>query len=286
LFDLGVDQLHEAVKKAGCKPAPDSLAWADSVTFTPHEPGHAATGHWWALLTLMGAAEMIRSFASLYAQSIDRPLTRGHLAVMRSIQEHLGRVIWLLEPGASVTSLGAAPATPTSDPFAERRLRNLLLHQEWMKDCASSAKLEQSPELAAFEAGLSEATTAVDTAKQVLQQPDAKIPSPTQFAELCMTVSAQLHGAAKIQPKAAYKRLSETAHGGLWGLLGDRTVGPDDLWRFEQNDADLDACASTVAAWWVTGVALLSAVYGWDADKVLGDFEATRMALYPPTATP
>jgi hypothetical protein len=131
-LELGVDAYQDLGAAHGFEPVAGSVAAADRLTLTAHEPRHASAAPWFAILTLTGAGEMVRGLAALYWSTSYRELTRGHLPVMRSIQEHVGRVVWLCEPGAVVWGPGEAPAVTGSDEWGERRLRALLLYEEWM----------------------------------------------------------------------------------------------------------------------------------------------------------
>lgn len=279
-LDLGVDCYQQLAEAHGFEPTQDSLAAHDRLTLTPNEPRHASAGSWFALLTMAGCAEMIRALATLYRGTRERPLTRGHLPIVRSIQEHIGRVVWLCEPGAIVSGPNEPIVIPTEDDWGERRFRSLLAHREWMNDCASHLEMARDPDAEDARAASLTAAAEVDRSRATRPHPPTSFPGSTGFASKAQETTERLHGAHGIPaPTMGYKRLSESSHGGLYGLHGDKTRDEEQRYVFEQVDSDLDAIANTVAAWWVTGVLFVSALHGWDADKALTPFTDVWTAL-------
>lgn len=108
-----VDDFHTLVQYHGTRACVDSLAWCDEHTLVEGESRIGSSGAWFALLTLGGTAELLRSLSVLYRAVRQVPLTRGYVPIVRSIQEHLGRVIWLCEPGTVISGPGDNEPAPT-----------------------------------------------------------------------------------------------------------------------------------------------------------------------------
>ena len=116
--------------------AADSPLRLDDLTL--HAGAKSSNSGWFARLTMLGAADMLRGVAALYASTPVVPLSRAHFPVVRSVQEHLGQVIWLLEPGIQITPIKNAPPITTHEVdaalFRARSLRAALLHWQFASD--------------------------------------------------------------------------------------------------------------------------------------------------------
>jgi hypothetical protein len=282
-LNMAVVAQRDLVAANGSFPAKGSLAWHDEHTLTTGSR-LAAGGGWFARLTMGGAAELLRSLCVLYDRSGEVPLTRGHLPLVRSIQEHLGRVVWLCEPGAHVFGPEDHPAVPPEDDWSERRHRALLVAKEWAADRLSDLELAAADDdaiekardwLSTLKEEASQSAGAVDDRRET-------VPGVASFAAVVEEVSIKLYGVrGDLRPRRPYKRLSESAHGGLYGLHGDKAINEIGHYVFEPNTEELDGVASRVAAWWTTSMLLLGAYHGWEAEQALGLFTATWRHLYP-----
>jgi hypothetical protein len=116
---IGVNSFHLLSDKHGSLPTEDSLAWTDRHTFQDPDSRLGPAGSWFALLTMGGAAEMLKGVSALYASASETPLTRAHIPVARSLQEHLGRVVWLCAPAFSI-----GPESQPDDTWELRHFRS------------------------------------------------------------------------------------------------------------------------------------------------------------------
>ena len=280
----GVDAFQQLSNQHNSEPAFDSVAHHDTLTVSADTPSLARAGPWFATLTMVGAGELVRSLAVLLDASSSVPLTRGYIPIVRSIQEHLGRVVWLCEPGSIVSGPGDVLMNPLEDNWAERRHRALLAATEWYDDAASHFALiePESANHTEAEAERDKLRPLVRSSRKGHPERGGAPPGTTFFAERVVAVSTQLHGATgRVPGRAAYKRLSETSHGGLFGLHGDKSINDTGRYVFVQSDADLDAVASNVASFWGTAMLLLGGYLGWDAEAALEPFHQTWSGLYP-----
>ena len=88
-------------------PTENSALWLDNLTL--HAGAKTSNTGFFTRLSMLGAADMLRGVATLYGASPVVPLSRSHFPIVRSIQEHVGQVIWLLEPGSLVSHPGELP---------------------------------------------------------------------------------------------------------------------------------------------------------------------------------
>ncbi|MCU1418342.1 MAG: hypothetical protein JWP32_2516 [Schumannella sp.] len=259
---------------------PNSPAWFDRLTFTDEGGRTGATGSWYALLTMGGSAEMLRGLCVLFEQSLTTPLTRAHMPLARSLQEHLGRVVWLCEPG--FTEAEAADAAP--DAWEQRHLRALLMAAEWASEQEANLALND-PDVDDVAAAKIEAARLRGNAKALAARLRIDLPdpqSPTNYAVAIEVISARVHSdELRMHPQSSYKTFSETTHGGLVGLHSDSTLKDSGRLVFEQDNQGLDAIASRVGWWWASAVWMLGRYYGWDVDAALEPFEDLWAALYP-----
>ena len=159
-----------------------------------------------------------------------------------------------------------------------------MAYEEWMKDCVSHFRMTGNADLARVEQALQGARDDVAASRSRLLAPATRWPGSTEFAEIAHATTGRLYGSHGVLPdKIPYKRTSETNHGGLYGLHGDKAIDPEGMYVFSQSDSDLDAVATGVAAWWTTGVVMVSAIHGWDSDSALQPFTETWTALFQPS---
>ena len=276
---IGANSFHALSDQHGSIPTENSLAWADQHTFPNPESRLGPAGSWFALLTMGGAVEMLKGVAELYGSAASSPLTRAHIPVIRSLQEHLGRVVWLCEPAFSNAS-----ESKEDDSWELRHFRSILIAREWVDDWVKHLNLND-PDGSDIVVARAEQVKVLAQTNSAADRLDVTIgqawPSYTAFAELIEVVSDSFHAAQRDVPtKAPYKRLSETSHGGLFGLHGDKSITGGGVYRFEQDNASLDVMASRVAWWWTTAMSMLGVYYGWDAETTLKPFTELWQALY------
>jgi hypothetical protein len=228
---------------------------------------------------MAGAAELMQSLSVLYASSPEVPLTRGHIPLVRAIQEHLGRVVWLIEPGFHP----ADEPDDGSDDWEERHFRSILIAREWASDWVSSIKMND-PDGEAAEEASAESKRLGKLVKRKIQgskQFATSFPGNTKFAERIEAVSDLYHqGERDVALGAPYKRFSETSHGLLLGLYSDKSVSAEGRYQFLQDNVSLDAIASRVAAWWSAALGMLCSYYGWSGPEGLRHFYELWHSLY------
>jgi hypothetical protein len=155
---------------------------------TVHRDVHSGEIGHTALLTMGGGTEMLRGLAALYYAHPTFPLTRAHLPTFRSLQEHCGRVIWLLEPG---TEVGPTSGTLTDDAefsrstaaFHDRAARMRVLNEELVDDQLSAAQKQgdtKAESQAQLDGGLSPGARG-----KARRRDGDSFPGYTLFAELC-----------------------------------------------------------------------------------------------------
>lgn len=185
----------------------------------------------------------------------------------------------LCEPAFSI-----GPESQPDDTWELRHFRSILIAKEWADDWVKHLNLNDpnGPDLADARTErakvLAQATAAAERLGQPIEQ---AWPGYAGFAEHIEVVSDSFHNAQRDMPaKAPYKAFSETSHGGLFGLHGDKSVTEIGAYRFEQNDVSLDVVASRVAWWWTASMSLLGGYYGWDATSALAPFTDLWRGLY------
>jgi hypothetical protein len=259
---------------------PDSNDEADRLTLHPDvrlgEIGQTAQ------LILGGATEMLRGLAALYFAHPTFPLTRGHLPTFRSLQEHCGRVIWLLEPGTEVGPTSGALADDSqfsrgTAAFHERAARLRMLNEELADDRLAAARKmgdTQAENQAQADGGLSSGAR-----RSARSTSGDRFPGFTGFAELCEQKTQELHLAQPTRTLAPYSRVSETSHGGLLGLLSDSRPGPAGTRPFTSDERDLEFVATRAGYWWQTAIALCCGYLGWGWEDEFRPFDETLAAL-------
>ena len=210
----------------GWQPTEGSPLRLDDLTL--HAGARSSNSGWFSRLSMLGAADMLSGVATLYAATPAVPLSRAHFPIARSIQEHLGQVIWLLEPGSLVTHDGQQPPVAShdldADLFRARSRRAAMLYWKFLDDACSSVRLEFGEGSAEHTEAVSNRTEAKHIVAELSGDTNA-FPSSTDFANMTIQFVYKLNGQAVTDAtKHVYKRLSETAHGGLYGLYGDKTV--------------------------------------------------------------
>lgn len=235
-----------------------------------------------AQLILGGATEMLRGLAALYYAHPTFPLTRGHLPTFRSLQEHCGRVIWLLAPGTEIGPTSGALADDAqfsrgTAAFHERAARLRMLNEELVDDQLAAARKNgdaQAEHQAQLDGGLSSSAR-----KKARSKSGVTFPGFTGFAELCEQKTQALHLAQPTRTLAPYSRVSETSHGGLLGLLSDSQPGPAGTRPFTSDESDLEAVATRAGYWWQTAIALCCGYLGWEWESEFSAFDETLAAL-------
>ena len=277
----GIEAWREIETRYRGKGTPASNDEADRLTIHPHvrsgEIGRTA------LLITAGATEMLRGLAALYLAHRQFALTRAHLPIFRSLQEHCGRVMWLLEPG---TAIGPSPGTLPDDAyftrntaaFYERAARMRMLNEELLDDRLAGARKQadvKQEQQATHDGGLSQ-----DARKRARRQAGDVFPGYALFAEICEARTQQLHLTVPGRTRAPYGRVSETSHGTLLGLLSDTQPGPDGTRRFTSDEPDLEAVAASAGCWWETAIALCCAYLGWEWELDFQAFDDAYQALF------
>lgn len=235
-----------------------------------------------AQLILGGATEMLRGLAALYYAHPTFPLSRGHLPTFRSLQEHCGRVIWLLEPGTEIGPTSGALADDAhfsrgTAAFHERAARLRMLNEELVDDQLAAARKNgdgQAEHQAQLDGGRSSSAR-----KKARSKSGDVFPGFTGFAELCEQKTQELHLAQPTRTLAPYSRVSDTSHGGLLGLLGDSQPGPGGTRPFTSDQRDLEAVAVRAGYWWQTAIALCCGYHGWEWENGFRVFDETLAAL-------
>lgn len=278
----GIEAWRAIETRYAGKGSPGSFDEADRLTI--QQDGHTGEIGPTALLIVGGATDMFRGLAALYYAHAKFPLTRAHLPVLRSLQEHCGRVMWLLGPGIQV---GPSSATLPDDPnftnstanFHDRVARMRMLREEHLDDRLAAAKKEcdaQGEVQATAEGALSRGGRS--RARKRANEP---FPGPTAFAELCEEQTQLLHLMRPEKTRAAYGRVSETAHGGLLGLLSDSRGTADGRRAYTSDPADHEAVAVTAGSWWLTAVGFSCSYFGWEWEADFKPFDDARRTLLP-----
>lgn len=236
-----------------------------------------------ALLITGGATEMLRGLAAMYVAHRRFPLTRAHLPTFRSLQEHCGRLMWLLEPG---TEIGLSSGTLPDDAmfrastaaFHERARRMGMLNEELLDDrLAGAIKQGDAKEITLAKA---DGALSQDDRKSARRRTGAQFPGYAAFAEICERKTQQLHLALPVRTRAPYGRVSETSHGTLLGLLSDSKPGPDGTRTFASDEKDLEAIAVRAGHWWETAIALCCGYFGWEWESDFRAFDEASRALF------
>lgn len=281
-FVTGIEAWRQIVGNYGSKGTPGSNDDVDRVTLHPDvQSGEIGQT---ALLMFAGATEMLRGLGALYHAYPQFPLTRAHLPTFRSLQEHCGRVIWLLEPGTEIgPTSGTLPDdaryTTSTAAFHERAMRLRMLKEELLDDRLAAAK-KQGDTQAEAQARIEGALTLANR-RDRRQQSGENFPGYASFAEICERSTQAIHLAAPDRTKGPYGRVSETSHGGLFGLLGDSSVSPNGLRQFTTNFEDLEGVAARAGHWWQTAIAYCCTYFGWDWEATFKPFDETLVALFP-----
>jgi hypothetical protein len=237
-----------------------------------------------ALLIIGGATEMLRGLASMYECHLRFPIARAHLPVVRSLQEHCGRVIWLLEPGMEFGD----SARPINDDeahsagtaaFRERANRMAMLNEELLDDrLAAAKKLGDASEVAATR---SAGALKPEKRRAERQAAGVRFPGYSDFAEIAEHRTQLLHLIAEpARTRSPYSRISETSHGTMLGLLGDSASGTNGTRPFVSDERDLEAIAAHAARWWVTAVGACGTYFGWDWEAATRPFDDASRALF------
>ena len=227
-----------------------------------------------AMLQLLAGVEVLRSLAALYLAHPEVPITRGYVPLLRSLQEHFGRVIWLLAPGCPLVDLGGFYHHYWYDEaYSERIDRLRLLQLEACRDDARAARARADKE----------GREAAERSKKLFQVGD-KIRdqnlSYTYLAEVCEHAALQRHSILVDRTKVPYNRLSESAHGGIRGIFNDVELQDDGWLRFKVDHAKLDAVALLAGAWWSAAADVMCWYQRWDGVRALRLFRETRDQLF------
>ncbi|MBI4932917.1 MAG: hypothetical protein HY828_03500 [Actinobacteria bacterium] len=194
-------------------------------------------------------------------------------------------MIWLLEPGSLVTHDGQQPPVAShdldADLFRARSRRAAMLYWKFLDDACSSVRLEFGEGSAEHTEAVSNRTEAKHIVAELSGDTNA-FPSSTDFANMTIQFVYKLNGQAVTDAtKHVYKRLSETAHGGLYGLYGDKTVDPQSgHYGFVQDDADLDAVARQVGIWWYATTQLVASGHGWSWASEFSEWDREMRRLF------
>lgn len=237
-----------------------------------------------ALLIVGGATEMLRGLAAMYECHSRFPIARAHLPVVRSLQEHCGRVIWLLEPGMAfgdtsgpieddeVHSAGTAA-------FHERANRMSMLNEELLDDRLAAAK--KLGDEAEVDATRTAGALKPEKRRAERQVAGVRFPGYSDFAEIAEHRTQLLHLIAEpARTRSPYSRISETSHGTLLGLLGDSMAAGDGTRPFVSDERDLESIAAHAARWWVTAVGACGTYFGWDWEAAIRPFDDASRALF------
>jgi hypothetical protein len=228
-----------------------------------------------------GATEMFRGLASMYNNHDSFPLIRAHLPLVRSLQEHCGRVIWLLEPGAEIGALSPTPiydAVADAEAFQERALRLKMLHDELLDDRLAAARKRQdqvSIDLAVSDGGCS---TRLRRASRTAA--GEIFPGYSGFAEICENRLQKLHLLSPQLTTVPYGRISETSHGTLLGLFGDTVATGQTTRRFIVDERSLEAVAARAGLWWQTAVGIQCSYFGWPWEELSQPFDGAYASLF------
>jgi hypothetical protein len=237
-----------------------------------------------ALLMAGGATEMLRGLATMYHSHATFPVARAHLPVFRSLQEHCGRLLWLLNPGTeygptSGVRLDDEAHTQWVAAYQERAVRMRQLNEELLDDRLAAARKNDEPaEVTQLE--VNGALTSTKRQKARHDRGDPPFPSYSDFAKLAEDSTQQLHLHLPERTRAPYGRVSETSHGTLLGLLSDSSPLPDGRRKFTSDEKDLEAVAARAGRWWITMVAMCGVYFGWDWEPMFKPFDEAQGDLF------
>lgn len=238
-----------------------------------------------ALLIIGGATEMLRGLAAMYHAHETFPLARAHLPVFRSLQEHCGRVLWLLNPG---TEFGSTSGLLPDDAahcgwtaaFEKRAMRMRQLNEELLDDrLAGATKNVDTAQMQQLYQDGALSANARRNARSA--RGDDTFPGYSGFAEIAEDSMQQLHLVPlPHRTRAPYGRVSETSHGTLLGLLSDSEPTGDGHRRFTSEEPDLEAVAARAGRWWITAIGMCGVYFGWDWEPIFQPFDETQRALF------
>lgn len=237
-----------------------------------------------ALLIVGGATEMLRGLASMYECHARFPMARAHLPVVRSLQEHCGRAIWLLEPGlefgdASGPIEDDEAHTAGTTAFRQRSSHMIMLNEELLDDRLAAAK--KLGDESAIDAARNAGALSPKRRSAARQEAGLSFPGYSGFAEIAEHRTQLLHLVAEpARTRSPYSRISETSHGTMLGLLGDSAAGDNGTRPFVSDERDLEAIAAHAARWWVTAVGACSTYFGWDWEAAMYPFDGASRALF------
>jgi hypothetical protein len=238
-----------------------------------------------ALLMAGGATEMLRGLAAMYHSHEKFALARAHLPVFRSLQEHCGRSLWLLNPGTEFgPTFGVRPDDAAHSEwvaaYKERATRMRQLNEELLDDRLAAAR-KNGDTAAVRQLGLDGALTAKKRQSTRKAQGDPPFQGYSAFADLAEDSTQKLHLHLPERTRAPYGRVSETSHGTLLGLLSDSVPLSDGRRSFTSDEQDLEAVAARAGRWWITMVAMCGVYFGWDWEPVFQPFDEVQRVLFP-----
>lgn len=278
----GIEQWREVQAQHDGRGSPNSLDFHDRLTLDPQvrsgEIGQTA------LLIAGGATEMLRGVASLYAGHLQFPITRFHLPVVRSLQEHAGRALWLVAPGMELGTETSgqladdAKITKSTAAFHERVRRLRQIKEELLDDHLRAAgKYDDADEQRKWiEAGALSQKQRRQGRQRVGEEP---MPTYTEFAELAERSTQQLHLRDPERTNAIYSRISATGHGTLLGMLADSDQHGA-LRPFISDDRDLEFVAARAGRWWITMIAVCSAYFAWEWEAAFANWDQLQRTLF------
>jgi hypothetical protein len=278
----GIEAWRTLETAHGGRGAAESADHFDRLTVHP-DVRHGEIGQS-ALLIAGGATEMLRGLAAMYHVHETFPLTRAHLPVFRSLQEHCGRVLWLLNPGAELGTTSEllpddASHSAWRSAFHKRATRMRQLNEELFDDRLAAAS--KSGDTTAMQQLTRDGALTANARRSARSASgDAPFPRYSGFAELAEDSTQQLHLQLPERTLAPYGRVSEASHGTLLGLLSDSEPLPDGRRGFSSDEHDLEAVAARAGRWWITMVAMCGAYFGWDWEPIFGPFDEVQIVLF------